>query len=194
MTQLPAPFRFANPGDAAPLAELANMAGHGLPLHIWTLQARKGRSPWVIGRNRQAHLARLGQIVVADQGAGPFGAFTHHAIGPRDTPAPCDPQAPALTRPLMELERLLPQSLYLSSIACFPDHRNCGLGTQMLSCAAGLAQDLGHDRLSMIVADINDGARRLYGRLGFEEIGRHDRLDDDWDGDITAWILLSKPI
>jgi len=48
--------------------------------------------------------------------------------------------------------------------------------------------------MSIIVADTNVGACRLYERSGYREIARRPAVKEDWDGAAKEWVLLVKPI
>jgi ribosomal protein S18 acetylase RimI-like enzyme len=165
MIPLASPFRRATPDDAPALAELINHAGHGLPLHFWTLAAAPGQDPWDLGRARQAARAEEGKIVVIDEGAGAIAALTGYAIGP--DPDQPDADTPALFRPLVELEALAPRSWYVNVLACQPAHRGRGHGSRLLELAERIAAAENLPRMSVIVADDNAGARRLYERHGY---------------------------
>ncbi len=192
MIPLAPPFRPATDADAAALAELVNFAGHGLPLHFWTLAAAPGQDPWEIGRARQTARAAQGQIVVIDEGAGAIAALTGYPIGP----APEEPGAdtPALFRPLLELEALAPDSWYVNVLACQPAHRGRGLGGQLLALAERLAAAEGLARMSVIVADDNPGAARLYARHGYADVARRPCVRDGWRTGTRDWVLMTKDL
>jgi GNAT superfamily N-acetyltransferase len=50
-------------------------------------------------------------------------------------------------------------------------HRRRGVGTRLLGEVEREARRLGHDRISLVVGTRNDGARRLYVRLGYVDAG-----------------------
>lgn len=52
-----------------------------------------------------------------------------------------------------------------------PEARGRGYGRAMVSAAAAVARDEGHE-LTFIVADDNDWPKQLYAKLGFEPVGR----------------------
>lgn len=56
---------------------------------------------------------------------------------------------------------------FLYDIMVDPQRRGQGLGTQMLQAAAAVARDHGRTILALNVFGNNDGARRLYERVGF---------------------------
>ena len=173
------------------LARLVNYAGEGLPLHLWTEMAEAGEDPWAVGARRQAAKAAKGKIVVVDEGAGPVAGLTGYPIGA--TPEPLD-GIPALFRPMQELENRALGSWYVNVLAALPEARGRGLGSMLLGTADEIARDLGLRRLSIIVADNNTGARRLYQRQGYAEAERRPMVKKGWRSDAAEWVLLLKSI
>lgn len=192
MIPLKPPLRPATEADAPQLAELVNMAGHGLPLHVWTELAGPDEDPWALGRARQAGKAREGQIVVVDHGAGAVACLTGYRIGA--APVPVGPDVPALFRPLLELENAAPDSWYVNVLAVYPEARGEGLGSRLLAVAERIGRAEGASAMSVIVADDNPGARRLYERSGYAEAARRPCETDGWDGATREWVLLTKPL
>jgi ribosomal protein S18 acetylase RimI-like enzyme len=192
MIPLAPPFRRATPEDAAVLAELVNAAGHGLPLHFWARAAAPGEDPWDLGRARQAAKAAEGQIVVVDEGAGAIAGLTGYAIGP--DPEPPDADTSGLFRPFLELEALAPSSWYVNVLACSPEHRGRGHGSRLLALAECIAAAEGLPRISVIVADDNTGARRLYARHGYRETARRPCVREGWETATEEWVLMTKPL
>ena len=192
MITLDPPFRVATESDAAALAELVNFAGEGLPVHLWTDLAEDGQDPWEVGRMRQAEKAGEGQIVVADYGQGAVASLTGYIIG--SEPTPIGPDFPSLFRPLQELENQALDSWYVNVLACYPENRGQGLGTALLGIAERIAAEAGLDRASVIVADSNLGARRLYERQGYRETAATPCDKDGWDTATENWVLLIKTL
>ncbi|KJQ55517.1 GNAT family N-acetyltransferase [Microbacterium sp. SA39] len=62
------------------------------------------------------------------------------------------------------------------SITTFADHRGQGIGSRLLSELISQARSRGLHSISLSVEDGN-GARRLYGRVGFEVVGRNGGSD-----------------
>ena len=189
-TDLPGHLRPARDDEGLVLARLCNMAGHGLPLHVWRQKVVGAKDPWIIGRNRMAQLARLGHITVVDHGGQAVASVTHHPSASRDLPP--DFAAPDHVRPLVELEHRSPKSLHISGLACAPDFQGQGYGTDLLRHCENRAREQGFHCLSVVVADINHRARTLYDRLGYGELDRRPRLNDGWESDVHAWILMVK--
>ena len=190
MIALSPPFRLATAGDAPVLAELVFIASEGLVADIWAGLAEKGQDPWEVGRKRQAAKAEAGQIVVVDEGNGAIAALTGYIIP--EHPGPIPANIPPLFRDLQELENKAPASWYVNVLATLPAHRGRGLGSLLLAVADDIARENGLDRVSLIVADTNVAARRLYERVGYRETGRRPLSSGDWTTDIGEWVLMIK--
>ncbi len=192
MIRLEPPLRVATEADAPELADLVNFAGEGLPLHIWTGLATAGEDPWEIGRNRQRAKAREGKIVLVDPGGGAVASLTGYAIGAE--PVPVGDAMPALFRPLQELENEALDSWYVNVLACYPECRGQGYGSLLLKAAEDIAREASLRRMSVIVADTNRGAKRLYERFGCREVAKRRCERGDWQTDTEHWVLLIKDL
>ncbi|MEZ5290608.1 MAG: GNAT family N-acetyltransferase [Vicinamibacterales bacterium] len=60
---------------------------------------------------------------------------------------------------------------HLAQLAVRPSFRKAGLATAMVAAASARARQAGCQRLTLLVGRDNVGARRLYARLGFAEVG-----------------------
>ncbi len=192
MIRLEQPLRVASEADAKALADLVNFAGEGLPLYIWEGLAKDGQDPWDVGRARQMQRVREGQIVVVDFGDGAVASLTGYPIG--SEPDPIADDFPALFRPLQELENKALDSWYVNVLACYPEYRGQGLGSRLLGLAEDIARDQALRRMSVIVADNNVGARRLYERSGYERVATLACVREGWKGDTENWVLLMKSL
>lgn len=186
--------RPAIPDDAPALAELINVAGEGLPLHLWGRMAEPGETAWDVGRRRARRdvggFSWRNTTVVEEAGAVVaclVGYPLPEALEPLDLG-----QTPPMFVPLEELERLAPGTWYINVLAAYPERRGQGLGTMLIRRAAELAAAAGSRGTSIIVADSNEGARRLYERTGHVERARRAAVKEDWDGAVREWVLLVK--
>ncbi|MEO1346745.1 MAG: GNAT family N-acetyltransferase [Pseudomonadota bacterium] len=192
MVELEKPLRLATEADAPQLAELVNFAGEGMPLHVWTSLAKDGEDPWEFGQRRQAKKAKEGEIVVMDFGQGAVAGLTGYVIGP--DPEEISADFPAMFSPLQELENQALNTWYINVLACYPEHRRRGYGAQLLRLAEDICQAKGLQRLSLIVASNNTGAKRLYERMGFVQSAKAKCIKDTWDTDMDHWELMLKAL
>lgn len=187
-------LRSAIPDDAPALAELINFAGEGLPLHLWARMAEPGETAWDVGRRRARRDVggfSWRNTMVVEEAGQVIACLIGYALP--EVPEPIDlGQTPPLFVPLEELERLAPGTWYINVLAACPEHRGQGLGTMLIGRATELAAATGCRGTSIIVADTNLGARRLYERTGHVERTRRTAVKDDWDGAVREWVLLVK--
>lgn len=155
--------------DAPALARLFLASSHGLSEHVWRQAALPGETPLQSGIRRYA---RDGGpftwrcCLVAESG-GRAAAMLH--AFPMEEAVPDIGEDPVL-RPYAELHD--PGSLRVSDLAVFPEFRGRGIGTLLLAAAEERAWALGLARLSLTCFERNEGALRLYLRLGFREADR----------------------
>ncbi len=160
--------------DCRAIAELAMIAGEGIPEYFWEESRRQGETQYDVGaRNaasehenfsyRNTWLARLDGEV-----AGMLLAYRLPDAGQADDPA----DFPEFIRPLIELENLVPGSFYINMLASYPRFRGRGIGTGLMTQANLQAAASGCDLISLQVFDENVGALRLYQRLGYRIVDR----------------------
>ncbi|QKQ25247.1 hypothetical protein [Candidatus Reidiella endopervernicosa] len=121
-------IRTAQQYDCFAIAELALMAGEGIPAHFWE-SGRTGDEPIeaVGARNaasedenfsyRNAHLALIDGKV-----AGMLLAYRLPASEESDDLN----DLPEFIRPLVELEKCVPDSFYINMVASYPEFRSQG--------------------------------------------------------------------
>jgi ribosomal protein S18 acetylase RimI-like enzyme len=190
------PLRRATPNDAKAMAELINMAGEGLPLHVWRRMAEPGEDLWEVGRRRaqreEGSFSYRNTVVVEEEGEVVAG-LVGYALP--DQPEPIDPdKVPGMFVPLLELENLAPATWYVNVLAAYPEHRGKGHGRKLLAIAERIAAEAGTKRMSIIVSDANTGAWRLYERAGYQVVAQRPMVKDDWENPGENWVLLVKPL
>lgn len=185
-------IRRARPEDAPVLAELVHAASEGLAEAVWRDLAGAGEDPWEVGRRRQAEKTETDEIWVIDDGSGAVAGLTGYLIA-AEPKRPCA-STPPLFRGLLELEALAPSTWYVNVLAALPDHRGHGFGTELLKLAEHRALAAGAKALSIIVADSNAGARKLYERMGYTETARRPMSKQGWNGHGREWVLMIRPL
>ncbi|WP_378945169.1 GNAT family N-acetyltransferase [Mesorhizobium sp. ANAO-SY3R2] len=187
---LAAHARPATKSDAAILAKLVNMAGDGLPLHLWTKMA-EGGDPWEVGRQRARR--EEGSFSYRNAVVLERGRVLACLIGYPIVPATPDPATPAMFVPMNELEAMAVGSWYVNVIATLPEARGQGFGTRLLGMAEEIAETTACQGTSLIVSDANVTARRLYDETGYREIASRPMVKEDWVNPGQNWVLMVKP-
>jgi ribosomal protein S18 acetylase RimI-like enzyme len=111
-----------------------------------------------------------------------------------DVPEAAPENPPAMFVPLNELENLVPGTWYVNVLAAYPQHRGNGYGTALLGLAEELARETLRRGMSIIVADTNVGARRLYERYGYREVASRRMVKEGWVHPGTSFVLLTKSL
>ncbi len=163
MAQLPK-FRPATKADAAALAVLVDIAGEGLPAHLWSTLRAPGQSILEMGRERAAReeggFSYRNAMVAEVNGEVAASLVGYRLDDPYDL---SDLDAvPEVVRPLVLLEAQAPGSWYVNVLATFPEFRRRGIAQKLLDLAETKAVEAGAPSLSVIVAGENERAMRLY--------------------------------
>lgn len=187
---LTAEARLATKGDADILAKLVNMAGHGLPLYLWTKMA-KGGDPWEVGRQRAQR--EEGSFSYRNAVVLEHGKVLACLIGYPIVAAPVDPDTPAMFVPMNELEAMATGTWYVNVVATLPEARGRGFGSRLLAMADVIAEATGCTGTSLIVSDANASARHLYDSAGYREVATRPMVKEGWDNPGQNWALMVKP-
>ena len=163
-------LRPARREESTAIARLFLISSDGLAEYIWRRLAAPGDSVAEVGARRYAREGfafSYENCIIAEQGGRVLGMV--HSFPMQEDPDAA-PESDPVLRPYSELEDY--GSLYISGIALFPEFRGTGVGKRLMDAAAGRARALGLPRLSLICFERNEGAMRLYARLGFKELAR----------------------
>jgi ribosomal protein S18 acetylase RimI-like enzyme len=189
-------FRPARIADASALAVLVDIAGEGMPAHMWGGLARPGQSILELGRER----ARRDEggfswrnATIAETGDEVAGCLVGYRL---DDPYDLSilAELPQLVRPLVELEAEAPGSWYVNVLATFPEFRGRGIGRELLGIAEEKARETQAPSLSVIVARGNEGAARLYARCGYIEKASRPLIAFPGYKHEGDWVLMVKPL
>lgn len=163
-------IRKARKEDAREIAKLFLIASDGLAAYIWSKHQVPGMSLHDVGAARYAReqtMFSYQNCMMAERGGEIAGMIhCHPETGPPEEVTESDP----VLRPYVELA--LDASLYVSGVAVYEQHRGTGIGTDLMQFAFAHAKELGLEKVSLICFERNEGAMRLYRRLGFSEIDR----------------------
>lgn len=185
--------RKATPEDDDHLAAFVNLASEGLAHYLWERMAEPGETAWDVGRRRArreegSFSYRNG--VIAEIDGDVAGCVIGYPLPER--PEPIDARMPAMFLPLQELENLAPGTWYVNVLATYPGYRRRGIASQLLGLAEIAAAQGGNRGLSIIVANANDAARRLYEQRGYRQTAERPMVKEDWQSAGDRWVLLTK--
>jgi ribosomal protein S18 acetylase RimI-like enzyme len=196
VTEISIQLRPAIRKDARALAELINFAGEGLPLYLWTRLAEPGEDVWEVGRSRALRDEggfSYRNSTIAELGGEVAGCLIGYALAKE--PARTDlASLPPVFVPLQELEELAPNTWYINVVAAYPKFRGQGVGSRLLERAEQAAREADRPGLSLVVADTNVGARKLYAKRGYRQIATRPLVKEQWQTGAREWVLMVKSI
>lgn len=188
-------LRPARKTDCRVIAELAQIAGEGIPAWFWAQAAAPGEDLLDVGaRNAASETENFSyrNATLAELHGNPVALLLAYRLPAATTIDTAD--YPAFLRPLLELEHEVPGSFYINMLACFPGFRGRGVGTQLLDHAHALAGAAGCDTLSLQVFAGNHDACRLYQRCGFRVVDRRPVIPHPSHPHGGEWLLMTRPV
>ena len=189
-------MRKAKVEDARKLAELMNVAGEGIPAYLWERMAGPEEDVMTLGARRVARMeggfSYTNAYIAARDGVIAGMLVGYRLPDPYET-GPMD-DIPPVVRPLVELEAVAPGSWYINAVATDALYRGQGVGRTLMDFAEQLAVASRAEALSLIVAEENTGARRLYKRLGYRDIDRRPNVPFPRCPHTGSWVLMTKEI
>jgi ribosomal protein S18 acetylase RimI-like enzyme len=195
LVDLASPFRRATPADAAAMADLVHFASEGLAFYLWSRMAGPGGDPWAVGRERagrEVGAFSYRNAILAERDGRVAAGLIGYPLP--DVPEPPPDNPPAMFVPLNELEDLVPGTWYVNVLAAYHEHRGKGYGTALLDLAEEMARGTRRRGMSIIVADANVAARRLYERCGYREVASRRMVKEGWAHPGTSFVLLTKSL
>jgi len=196
MTRIQLPFRLATPGDAAELAKLINIAGEGLPLYLWQHMAGEGETAWDVGQSRAKREEggfSYRNSVIRVEGEQVAGCLVGYPLA-NELPETDYSDLPPMFVPLQQLENMVPGTWYINAVAVYDAYRGRGFGKELMALAETFAGDLGMRGLSLIVANTNEVARKLYSKIGYQELASRPMFKAQWQNPGTDWVLMRKDL
>jgi ribosomal protein S18 acetylase RimI-like enzyme len=189
-------IRNANLKDCYSVAELALIAGEGIPAFFWEQSRKEDQDIISVGAHNLASetenfsYKNVHVAVVEDNIAGMLLAYKL----PSNELAEDINDFPEFIRPLIELEQCVPNSFYINMIACYPQYRGKGVGSALMAIVDQLAQEAGCQIISLEVFEQNEGALRLYQRLGYNIIESRDVIPHPCHVNTGKIFLLTKAV
>ncbi len=187
-------LRKAQIEDCHAIAELAQIAGDGIPGYFWADSQQPGQTLEATGaellKSETANFSYRNALVACIDGevAGMLLAYRLPADNEEDLF-----NYPEFVRPLIELEQCVGESFYINMIATFERFRGRGVGSALMAEADRLAGLAHCDLLSIAVFAHNTDALRLYQGLGYEKIEQRAVIACDYHP-ASEVLLLTKPI
>lgn len=188
----------ATPQHSLAIAELALMAGEGIPGYFWDLSRKPGQSVLEYGAEKAASDTqnfsyKNAHLALVDDGQRVAGMLLGYRLPDADKSENLDDLPPFL-RPLVELEQSVPGSYYINMLATYPAYRNQGVGTALLVNVDEWALEAGCDLISIEVFEENSGALHLYQQMGYQLIDSREVVPHECYPYGGRVVLLTRPV
>ena len=189
-------IRKATRSDVNDIAKLALIAGEGIPGWFWAQSATGSQNIEDVGAAKllsETDNFSYRNVHVAETDDDIAGMILAYRLPDADDAEDLD-ELPDFIRPLVELEQCVPSSFYINMLAAYPQFRNMSIGTRLMGIVDELAANVGCTLSSIEVFDQNEGALRLYQRLGYEIMEKRRVVPHSchpYDGHIS---LLTRPV
>lgn len=167
-------IRKASLNDCKVIAELALMAGEGIPAYFWEQSKKENQDIIDVGANNltsETENFSYRNVTIAEVDGKVAGMLLAYKLPPADNKDDLS-EYPEFIRPLIELEQCVPDSYYINMIAIYPEFRGKSIGTRLMGTVSKSAIDAGCKLISVEVFEQNQGALNLYQRLGYKIIER----------------------
>jgi len=164
-------IRPARKSDASEIALLVNIAVHGGMVRRWAKddQAEGTYEPLEVGRlemMRDDTEFNWRSATMAEVDGEVAGMLLGYRKSDAVEPVPDD--TPPFMRPIEELEAEAAGLWFISMLGVHKNWRGRSVGGALLDVAESKRDETGARGLALIVEDVNEGARRLYERRGFQ--------------------------
>ena len=189
-------IRGAKKREAKELAWLVNLAGEGIPEHLWQQMANENETAMDVGIRRVSSeeiAFSYSKARVCTEDKNILGMLVAYRL---PTPYPIDviDDYPEIVRPLVQLEARAPGSWYINAVATYPEHQGRGVASRLIEDSVERARLRGCDLVSLIVASENEQAKRLYEHIGFNSVASKPVVS--YPGCLHGgdWVLMTRPI
>ncbi len=189
-------IRPAQKKEAADLAILDNMAGHGISQWFWQQAVNRGDAMDALdyGRSRLASdeifAWRNAYVAVADDIIA--GSITSYVMpeGEDDGIEEIKRDAPAFV-PVFELFEFAQNHWFIDSLAVFRENQGKGWGDALLKNSLLRGKHAGTKCAMLVCEDTNTNALKLYEKHGFQKIDERPFVDFGLNHKVNKWLLMA---
>ncbi|MGI9350584.1 MAG: GNAT family N-acetyltransferase [Rhizobiaceae bacterium] len=192
-------LRSARKSDAADLAILDNMAGHGISLWFWQKAVTNGEGDDAleIGRMRFADddaIFGWKNAAVALRNGDIAGSVTSYVM---PLPEPEDEQfkrEAAAFSPIFELFDLCVGDWFLDSLGVYRHARGLGVGSKLVDDSLSRGKNSKAIRSSLVVEDSNVAARKIYEDRGYAIRDTRPFIEFNGPSETREWLLMTAEL
>ena len=194
-------IRAAIAADAATLAEIVMMAGHGIMTMLYEgLVPGRTVAQTIVDRRllnpRSFCALHLWYVAEGEHRTilGAINCLPQRVLVTAESDPLLTEERVAAVAELSELEEFAVDTYYINMIAVFPEHRRSGVGRALMAEAERLARQAGIMRLSLCTYDADAGLMAFYGSLGLVPLERRLIKPNPFFDSSGNWVLLARDL
>ena len=189
-------LRQAHKNDAADLAILDDIAGHGISSWFWRKAKRDGEgdNALEIGRERfrdETSVFGWKNATVAHEEEDILGSVTSYVMEALGSSEQQFKRDASTFVPIFELFDEVVGDWFIDSLAVYREARGRGVGSMLVDDSLEKAKSSGADRASLVVEDSNHAARQIYETRGFVRRSSRPFIEYDGPSETKEWLLLT---
>ncbi len=190
-------LRPATRNDAADLAILDNIAGHGISQWFWQGAVKQGKASDAYDWGRARMMADdafygWSNATIATCDDITVGTCTSYKMPPPDDEDDAGKSQWFTT--VFELFAVATGDWFIDSLAVYSHARGRGAARALMEDALQRGRDRNEARVSLVCEDSNTSARALYESLGFSLRDKRPYIPFNDNSTTKEWLLLSMPL
>ncbi|MEM9279225.1 MAG: GNAT family N-acetyltransferase [Pseudomonadota bacterium] len=193
-------LRPAKKSDAADLALLDNIAGHGISLWFWQQETASGRVEHALatGRERMAGSDLIcgwkNSVVAFDDDEIVLGNIASYVMPTQNETLEDIKQTAPVFAPVYELFEKAVGTWLIDSLAVYPQSQGRGIGRLLLEDSLLRARENDVSKAALVVEDTNTLALKLYSNLGFKKQDTKPFIEFDGPSETKEWLLMTAQL
>lgn len=184
-------LRAGTQGDALHIAQLANVAGEGMPGAYWTDIGQVGQDPLDLGKERAAMSEGVfswRNVIMAEVNDDIAGMILTHPTD--DAPFAFDETVHPLFRPFVRLINAARYATSVNMLAVYPQYRRKRIATALVEEVEDATFRRG--TATFLVSDANEVGQQFCRSLSYEVVDQAPVVKGGWKTPASRWQLLRK--
>lgn len=192
-------LRPAQKSDAADLAILDNIAGHGISYWFWQESVINGEGvdPMEIGRKRfsdETSVFGWKNATVAVHDEIILGSVTSYVMVPLEEDEQQFKRDTSAFQPIFELFDLVHGDWFIDSLAVFSHARGKLIASALIDNSLAKAKVSTSKQASLVVEDSNEAALKIYHKRGFTIREKRPFIEFDGPAETKEWLLMTAQV
>ena len=184
--------------DAADLAILEDIAGHGISLWFWKQETNSEAEAMALGRQRMASTDLIcgwtNSVVAVTKENQVAGNIASYVMPQQEGNLDDVKTNTPVFAPVFELIEKVTGSWLIDSLGVYPEFQRSGIGIALLQDSLKRAQKSGASKAALVVENTNEPALKLYTKFGFAVTEAKPFIEFNGPSKTTQWLLMETKL